>query len=530
MVLLPIVLFAQTEICILDHLKATDLSKKLRLKHMTCQWREFKAEIDQLGIRSEEKRDYLRGNYLPLNWYFQARQKGLLNISPDLLLICSGRGPSNTKIPALIHLDGNFWRLLGYYLSEGCITKDRSLRVRFTFNSEEKDVIADIKDILEKMGIRFSTYYSKKDKAFHLKISSNVFGYLFRDILKCGVNSYKMRIPDILFSQSKKNQQELLKGMFRGDGGVDISIGKRKYFKNKKEYYHNSCNANINYYSISKVLFQQLIYLLQSQGIIPIFKKRDNILLIAGHSQLEKFKDVFIDHKKGKLNEYFRAHSKNIPNRSFTRYDNFAISRVKEVNHKSLDYVYSLEVDDTNIFATSYGWLVHNCIPCDPVYLSWKAKKLGFKTKMIDLASYINHFMPKFVVEKAQGYLNEKNILSPKAEVLVLGVAYKKNVKDLRESPALDIIEEFKRKGIKVDYSDPLIPYLKIDSLDQKSIPLTKSNLQKYDCVVLVTDHSSFDYDFIRKNSKLIFDTRNVYKKDLRFCLDKKISFIDYIT
>ncbi|UCG34812.1 MAG: nucleotide sugar dehydrogenase [Candidatus Omnitrophota bacterium] len=155
-----------------------------------------------------------------------------------------------------------------------------------------------------------------------------------------------------------------------------------------------------------------------------------------------------------------------------------------------------------------------HCIPCDPVYLSWKAKKLGFKTKMIDLASYINHFMPKFVVAKVEEQLKSVRSSEKKAKVLILGVTYKKDVKDLRESPALDIIEELKRKGIKVDYSDPLIPYLKIDQIDQKSTSLTRSNLRKYDCVVLVTDHSYFDYEFIRKNSKLVFDTRNVYKKD----------------
>ncbi len=501
-------------ICMLDYLKKDILREKLRIKPKVFQWSKFKEELKQLNIRSEKKRDYLRGNYLPLELYLKASEQSLLNLNPDLLLICSGRGPSFIEIPASIRLNGDFWRLVGYYISEGCISKDKSLRVRFTFNVDEKETIEDIKGILANMGIRFSTYCSKKDKVFHLKVSSNVFGYLFRDILKCGVNSYTMRIPDILFSQPSDNKKELLKGMFRGDGGVDISIGKRRYFKNKKEYCHNKCTANVNYYSISNILFQQLIYLLQSEGIVPIFKKRDNILLVAGHTQLKKFEDIFIDNKKDKLDKYFEAHSKNIPNRSFAQYDNFAVSKVRRISKRHLDYVYSVEVRDTNIFATSYGMIVHNCIPADPLYLSWKSKRLGFKTKMIDLAAYMDHFMPKYTAGRVVKLLKTKGVSISKAKVLILGVTYKKDVKDLRESPALDIIEELRKRKTKVDYSDHLIPCLKINGINLKSVSLNRDQLRKYDCLVIITNHSKVNYEFLRRNATLIFDTRNVYKKD----------------
>lgn len=155
-----------------------------------------------------------------------------------------------------------------------------------------------------------------------------------------------------------------------------------------------------------------------------------------------------------------------------------------------------------------------HCIPCDPVYLSWKAKKLGFKTRMIDIASYINRFMPVYVVNKTEELLKEKNISIKNAGILVLGVAYKKDVKDLRESPALEIIEELQRRNSAIAYHDPFIPFLKINGLDLKSVDLTESSLRRYNCILLITDHTSVNYDFIRKNSALIFDTRNVYKKD----------------
>ena len=154
-----------------------------------------------------------------------------------------------------------------------------------------------------------------------------------------------------------------------------------------------------------------------------------------------------------------------------------------------------------------------HCIPADPMYLSWKAKRLGFKTKMIDLASFINHFMPKYVVERVRALFKEQKKSFKKAKILILGVTYKKDVKDLRESPALDIIEELKEKEVKVDYYDPLIPYLSIHKISLKRVTFNRRKLKEYDCVIIVTDHSSFDYKFIQRNCRLIFDTRYVYKK-----------------
>ena len=154
-----------------------------------------------------------------------------------------------------------------------------------------------------------------------------------------------------------------------------------------------------------------------------------------------------------------------------------------------------------------------HCLPCDPLYLSWKAKKLGFKTKMIDLASFTNHFMPEYVTERVERILNKNSIKLNKAKILILGVTYKPNVKDLRESPALDIIEKLIQKKANVNYFDPLVPYLKINGINLKRTNLTKNNLKKYDCVILITDHQQVDYDLVQKNTKVIFDTRNVYKR-----------------
>ena len=149
-----------------------------------------------------------------------------------------------------------------------------------------------------------------------------------------------------------------------------------------------------------------------------------------------------------------------------------------------------------------------HCIPADPLYLSWKAKKLGFRTKMIDLASKVNAFMPTYAVQRIKAVLGNG---IRKSKILILGVTYKSDVKDLRESPALAVIELLQEKGAKVSYNDPYIPYLTIDGINLKSIKLSKNVLKNQDCIVLVTGHNVFDYKFIGRYSKRILDTRNAF-------------------
>ena len=153
-----------------------------------------------------------------------------------------------------------------------------------------------------------------------------------------------------------------------------------------------------------------------------------------------------------------------------------------------------------------------HCIGKDPLYLYWKAKHFGFKSRFIKLASEIITHMPEYVVDRLGEALKEKNMKLEKAKILIVGVTYKKDIKDLRKSPSLDIIDILQKKNIAVSYYDPIIPYLKLGHINLKSITLNKQQLNRFDCVIIATDHSLLDYDFILENSKLIFDTRNVYK------------------
>ena len=157
-----------------------------------------------------------------------------------------------------------------------------------------------------------------------------------------------------------------------------------------------------------------------------------------------------------------------------------------------------------------------HCIPIDPFYLTWKAREFEVNTRFIELAGEINTYMPYYVVENAGKLLNKNKKALNGSKVLILGAAYKKDIDDMRESPSLRLIELFERTGAKVDFNDPYVPKLfKMRKYDytMKSVPVTANNLKKYDLVVLSTDHTDYDYQFIADNSQLILDTRNAFER-----------------
>lgn len=156
-----------------------------------------------------------------------------------------------------------------------------------------------------------------------------------------------------------------------------------------------------------------------------------------------------------------------------------------------------------------------HCIPIDPLYLSWKAREKGFETRFINLASEVNGQMPRYVVEKVIDILNVFKKSLKGAKILLCGIAYKKDVRDLRESPVFEIIEILKHHGAHISYYDPYFPYFKIDEIDMKCVKFDQKTLKSFDCTVIVTDHSKIDYKFLAKNSRAVIDTRNALK-DIR--------------
>ena len=153
-----------------------------------------------------------------------------------------------------------------------------------------------------------------------------------------------------------------------------------------------------------------------------------------------------------------------------------------------------------------------HCIPIDPFYLTWKARQYGMPTRFIELAGEVNKGMPDYVVHKSMEALNEVKKSMKGSKILVLGLAYKKDIDDLRESPSVELIEKLQEKGAKVDYNDPYIPQThkqRQHDLGMKSKKLTAKMLESYDMVLISTDHSDYDYQWIVDNSQLVVDTRN---------------------
>jgi UDP-N-acetyl-D-glucosamine dehydrogenase len=154
-----------------------------------------------------------------------------------------------------------------------------------------------------------------------------------------------------------------------------------------------------------------------------------------------------------------------------------------------------------------------HCIPIDPFYLSWKARQFDFRTRFIELAGEVNTAMPYYVIEQTAAALNEHAKALKNSKILVLGMAYKRDVDDLRESPSLTIIELLRQRGAIVSYNDPFFPYVgqgRHYHLDMHCVPL--DDLAQYDCVLIVTDHSDYDYAQIVSESKMVVDTRNATK------------------
>jgi UDP-N-acetyl-D-glucosamine dehydrogenase len=161
-----------------------------------------------------------------------------------------------------------------------------------------------------------------------------------------------------------------------------------------------------------------------------------------------------------------------------------------------------------------------HCIPVDPYYLSWKAREYDFSTRFIELAGEVNTAMPYHVVDAIAEALNSRRKSLNGSHILILGVAYKKDVDDLRESPSLKIIELLTARGVEVEYNDPYFPQLHkmrhYDYSQKHSRALDAKTLASFDCVVIATDHTSYDYAAIVESSQLVVDTRNATRRLLR--------------
>ncbi|HMF58071.1 MAG TPA: nucleotide sugar dehydrogenase [Pyrinomonadaceae bacterium] len=503
-----------------------EIAAKVRVRITGGSWSEHRGALKK-RLPCAIVQELVRQDYVPLADFLALEEAGELNLSHESLRLHTGRGPSATSFPSVLKLTPGFARLIGYYLAEGCTTAERGRkRVRFSFNRDEAEFINDVCSLMEtELGIKNSLHHSRMDRVTHIRAASSLFGWLLTDVLGCGCRSTEMRVPDLLINLSPLHRHELLKGLIRGDGDVYVRTGMQSYRKNGRTYSHHNASAEVGYFSSSPHLFQQVIYLLQDMGFTPTFKRTKPHLQIKGREQLLRMRDWF-GPKGTKLENYFKESRRILQSKTFKRRGNLITVPIKSVeitaNGQPVD-VYSIEVDDTHTFATSYGIYVHNCIPLDPHYLSWKARQHGFDSRFIGLAEEVNSRMPEHVVTLISDGLNDERKALKGSRVLLLGVAYKKDIDDVRESPALSIIDRLRAKGAEVRYHDPYVGEVRFDDAHTEgggeplsSVQLTDEELRSSDCVVIITNHSGIDYGYVCSLSSLIVDTRNALNGDLR--------------
>ena len=460
-------------------------------------------ELHKLGVPYETRHEYIRRNFLPLSLYLQVEAK--LALPRTALRLYTGRGRI-TLIPALITLTPDFLRLLGYYVAEGCLTTDKSDRVRFTFHRQEAELIEDLTSILDRLGIKYSLYDDKQGQARHVKVSSRIFGWLLTDVLGCGCNSYSARIPGLVFHLDASLIRAFLSGLLRGDGWVEVQ----------------GHSAEIGFGTCNTTLAEEVCLLLQKLGIVPARKVQNarrqtkplQVIRVFGADQVDQLLNLLSSTKRKKLEAALSHRAKEIHRYHFEKFEGHFTLKVTHIETLPCSDapVYSMEVAKTHTFATSGGMIVHNCIPLDPFYLEWKAKEYDFATRFIELAGEINDSMPEYVVSRAAEILNAHKKCLNGARVLLLGVAYKKDVDDLRESPALKVAQHLLKWGAHISYHDPYIPRCRIAEREYASVTLTPQTLKECDLVIITTDHSNVDYQLVVEHAPLIYDTRNALK------------------
>ncbi len=503
---LPVV-YKNKKINVIDFVLQNDFKSKVRIKPKNKNWKDFDKFKDYISKKYLGKKvsNFLYNNYLPLEDYIKVREYFKKYYSEEELVIATGRGPSISKIPAIIKVDKDFARFIGYYLSEGCITKDKkTVRTRITVNSEEKELLQDIKSILKKWEISYSVYKDKNFNSITLKISNRIFSLLLEK-LGVGNNSYNAKVPYIIMYNTDGIRKEVLKGLFRGDGGFSYS---KKLPK-------------ISYFTSSDTLYHQINLLLMNFDIFPYHMKRKGLIEIYSKKDIQKMQSFFLDSKKEKLKKALREKSEGNIKNYYTE-DGFFITKVKEKEHIFSDtYVYSLEAPKTKNYITTGGIITHNCIGVDPYYLTFKAEALGHHPEVILAGRRINDNMGKFVAENTVKLMIKAGKAVKDSKVLILGFTFKENISDIRNTRVIDVYNELLEYGVKVYIHDPFVYEDEVKK--EYGIELIK-DIQKfapYDAIVVAVKHRPFieELDFkkykelIKGEPPVLVDIKGLYNK-----------------
>ncbi len=472
------------EIDIISHLAGYKINAKVKPKNFRLMddKHRFDNILKETGIRWDKRREILRHNFLPLEFFLRIEKQAGFNRNDFEVYTGEGR---IAKIPAIIRVDENFSRLIGYYLSEGFLTEDKSIRTGFAFNKKERFYINDLCTILRLLGIKHSVNNSGENvKA--IKISSKIFGLVIRDLLQCGTNSNNKKIPQFFYRAGKELKENLISGLFRGDGSIVLS--------NQGPY------ISIEWATTSRKLFEGALFILHSLGYFPSIGKMHTAktksetfrLRVSMKEDVERLSKLFKTNKN-KITDFYKTRAKTIKSPGFENMDNFGLVRVKTIKELNGNFgVYSAEVEGTHTIVSSGGLVVHNCFPKDVTAMFALAKKLGIEQnslKSVELVRVINGWvMAEHVVSLVEDVLKEKGIHIKDAAIGILGIAFKGETDDTRESPALKVVGILKKKCGSIEAYDPFVK-------NAEGFSITKTwqdAIKNKDCCVILTDHKEF--------------------------------------
>ncbi|MCL4507878.1 MAG: nucleotide sugar dehydrogenase [Chloroflexi bacterium] len=501
-----------TELNLLDLLRGTPLVEDVHVspvdQSFTEQYDRFGAHIPWEMLRYPD--EIKSHNRMPLRVYYHLRDAGVLDAPASKLQLYTAKGAA-TRINAVIPVDGDLMRLLGYYLAEGYIGKDTGRagavreRIGFCFHEQEQEYIADVRRILSKLGLKYIERNSTRCTT--TIVSSRIFAWLLRDVLKCGVRSDDKALPRVAFNVGPALRRELVRGAFSGDGAVTPV--------------QDGHNLMFEYATVSKPLADGMAMLLQTLEVIPSIRTRwmnrskrpAYILRVSGYAQLDALRDVFGDKHRAQIASVLAGYQRHIRQRGFSRQGPFATLTVQDVHYENVDTtVYSMETSTGTLIAAS-GLICHNCFPKDVSALTHMANVQGKHPQMLQAVIQINADQRRSVINKVRdlcGALDGKTIG-------ILGLAFKPNTDDIRDSPGLDLARMFQEQGALVKAYDPVaMPNAARVLKDVRLCEDSYDLVEGCDAVILATEWNEFkniDLARVKHLMKLpvFIDGRNLY-------------------
>jgi UDPglucose 6-dehydrogenase len=457
--------------------------------------------------------DIKRYNRMPLRVFRDLTEIGMLKMPVERLQLYTAKGAA-TKVNAVIPVDADLLRLCGHYLAEGYISQDTGRagavreRVGLSFSENETEYIADTRRILERWGLKFIE--RRSTHAVSLIVSSRIFAWLLRDVLKCGTRSDDKSLPRLAFNVSPDLRHELLRGMFSGDGAVTpVQDGK---------------NLMLEYATVSRPLANGTALLLQTLGIVASIRTRwmnkskqpAHIVRVSGYAQLHALSNVFGEKHRERIATVLAGYQRHIQQRGFARHGAYAVLTVQDAEYEDVEtVVYSMETSTGTLVASS-GLVCHNCFPKDVKALTWMAEINGCHPQLLRSVMEINRDMRRQVLAKLRELLG-----SVRGKTIgVWGLAFKPNTDDVREAASFDIIHILQTEGVLIRAYDPVAMENARRALkDVTFCSDAYAVAEGADAIVLITEWNEFkQLDMARvaaaMRQKVLVDGRNIYEPE----------------